>query len=88
MNRVDLEGRTFVLRNDNTRARRFREETATDDAHVIVTVLSVRTAVSQGRFYETADLLVLFDDSEFGFPNALPLNEMSEVELWRELARS
>lgn len=84
MNR-DIEGRTFELRAGNVRADRFRQETATGDARVVVTVVRVTTAVPDGRVYGTAHLLVLDDTSRFGFPSSLPLQEMNELELWKEL---
>lgn len=85
MNRVDLEGRTFELRNDNARARRFREECALD-GDLLVTVIRVIPYHPRYRGGKV-DVLTLIDTSAWKFSgNSLSFDEISEREIWREVA--
>ena len=79
---MDLVGKTFRLRNDNVRAKRWRDEFAMSLNAVLIVVV---TEIFQShRAY--ASITILDDNSEHGFgTNAITLEEMGEKYLWEML---
>lgn len=87
---MTLEGRTFELRTDNPRARRYRNECAVF-GELVVTVLRVvldgSPDANPGQHYGggEAQLLVLLETGRYKFGDSISLGELAETELFREV---